>query len=88
MALTYRRITQIPEDGYRRGPRDSVCLDVVSKLREDPTQILSVEGTDRAEVQRFYKAMIQWRSRHKELGLSLRKGTDAIYCWISEQSPA
>ncbi len=88
MALTYRRITQIPEDSYRRGPRESVCLDVVNQLNQDPTKIVSVEGTDKLEVQRFYKAMIQWRSRHKVLGIGIRKGREAIFVFFTEHQPA
>ena len=87
MSLTLKRIHEIPQDAYRRGPRDSVCLDAVAKLREDPTQVIAVDGGDQDERQRFYKAMIQWRSRHKELGLGIRKTPDTIYLFFTASQP-
>ena len=88
MALSYRTIDNVPEDGYRRGPRDSVCLEVIRQLNQEPTKIVAVDGGTADELQKFYKAMIQWRSRHRELGLGIRKGVDAVYVWYTSKITA
>ncbi|MBI2764941.1 MAG: hypothetical protein HYX53_03415 [Chloroflexi bacterium] len=82
MALKMTDRTDIPDPGYRKGPRDSLCTQAVGKAQTNGTGIVAVESDDMDELQRFYKSMIQWRTRHKEYNVGLRKGRDAVYVWI------
>ena len=90
MSLKVTKIEKIPEDGYRRGPRDSVCLEAVNLALEEPGKPVQIAGDDPTEVTKVYKALIQWRARNqgkpvlKGYQLGIRKGREVVYLWVDK----
>lgn len=84
MALSVTPIKEIPESTHRWGARDSKCLDVVEAALHAPEKKVSVESSDEKELDKFYKSMIQWRTRHQEQPVALRKDRNKLYVWIPE----
>ncbi|MBI5948555.1 MAG: hypothetical protein HY875_10500 [Chloroflexi bacterium] len=84
--LQYKPIDEIPDHSARRGPRDSECLRAYLAAKESDSGIIVVTG-EHAEVERFYKAMVQWRNRHKETPVNVRKDGDNIYIWVERGEP-
>lgn len=82
MALRIKKVDKLPENAYTRGPRDSIVRPIVEELYADPTKVLSVEADSRQELDRLYKALIQWRSRHPERTFQLRKDVNSLYLWL------
>jgi hypothetical protein len=90
MPLKIEKLSVQPP-ALRRGPRNSPCFEVVSMARENDGLPVAVTSGDRAEVERFYKAMIQWRGRHRAdaTGEAVRvtktvdeSGGPVVYVWI------
>lgn len=84
MAINYRPIEEIPATAGRRGPRDSECMRAYRAASEAPQKQVVVETDDREEIERFYKSMIQWRNRHRETGVEVKKDGPVVYVWIDE----
>ena len=78
--LTMVPIGAIPESAYRRGPTNSECRRAVTMARSIESGAVEITG-EKAAVDRFYKATLQWRSRHPEIPLRVRKASGAVYLW-------
>lgn len=80
--LRFKPIDEIPQHRPRRGPRDSECLKAYMATKEAQRQKLEVRG-EAERVDKFYKSMVQWRTRHKEeMPINVRKDGDVVYLWI------
>lgn len=86
MAIKYQPIETIPETAGRRGPRDSECMRAYQATKNAPTKQVEVQADDREEAERFYKSMIQWRNRHRDSGIQVKKDGAAIYLWIEDEA--
>ncbi|MDZ7728365.1 MAG: hypothetical protein U5Q44_09350 [Dehalococcoidia bacterium] len=85
MAINYKPIDEIPETAGRRGPRDSECMRAFMAAKNSPTRQVEVEADDRQEIERFYQSMIQWRNRHRESGVQVKKDGPNIYVWVPKE---
>lgn len=84
MALTFNEVESIPGHNYNGGPRNSPCRDAVESAEQNETGVVMIEGTS-DEVTRFYKTMIQFRSRHRDiLHFGLRKSGNVVYVWVEK----
>lgn len=78
--LTVTEVDEIPPP--QRGPRKSPMLDAYHRARASRTGKVRYEGEAEA-LDRFYRSMVQWRRRHKDLKLGIRKdGMTAVYIWV------
>ena len=82
MALQMKKVTKIPASEFWRGPRESKCQEAYELARDADHSPIAVSAQTPEELERFYKAVIQWRGRHKSLNLGIKKGRHSIYLWI------
>lgn len=85
MAINYKPVDEIPETAGRRGPRDSECMRAYQQARATPSKKVQVQTDSREELERFYKSMIQWRNRHRDTNVEVKKDGDAVYVWIRDE---
>ena len=71
-------IKAIPAEAYRRGPRNSKVVEVIRKSVLDDYGIIEVKG-ENVELERFYKALTQWKGRHPEVPVHLKKGNYRVF---------
>ena len=83
MALHMVPTDKVPE--RRRGPRRTACLEAVEAAQSSPSGIALIEG-DLGEVTRLYKSLVQWRTRHADPPIGLRKDGSKLYVWLAEAS--
>lgn len=83
--IRFVEIDQLPEFTGRRGPRDSDSYRAYQAAAQSKTGKIRVEGTA-DEMTRFYRSMVQWRNRHKETGVQVRKDAGAVYVWIDKEA--
>ncbi|MBI5948553.1 MAG: hypothetical protein HY875_10490 [Chloroflexi bacterium] len=84
--LKFEDIAEIPPPSTQRGPRKSVSRDAYEAAQKSASGKLQVSG-EAAEVERFYKSMIQWRNRHGRLTVHVRKDGDKVYVWVDKGEP-
>lgn len=82
--IRFVEIDQLPEFTGRRGPRDSDSYRAYQSAASSKTGKIRVDGTSE-ELTRFYRSMVQWRNRHKETGVQVRKDAGAVYVWIDKE---
>jgi hypothetical protein len=82
--LQFRTIEALPEFSGRKGPRDSECLRAYIAARESATGKIEVVGAP-PQLEKFYRSMVQWRNRHKEEPVNVRKDGDHVFVWIEER---
>lgn len=69
----------------RRSGRQSVCHDVVVLAIVQSPKYIKIEADTDDDLQKFYKSMIQYRTRHKAaVTIDMRKHRDALFIWIPE----
>ena len=88
MALEIEVVTDIPDSSYRRGPRNSSCYKLYQAALTAPTHKLVVKSEELEEIERTYKAMLQWAARHKALSVMVRKDGDLLYIWLPDETAA
>lgn len=82
--IRYVEIDEIPEYSERRGPRESECLKAYLATVQSPKKKIQVEASDDEHLTKFYKSMMQWRNRHKDKKLNVRRDGDKVYLWVDE----
>jgi len=84
--LQIKPVSELPKASGRRGPRESKCLQIVEEAQNASTGIVSVEIPDakEAELMKLYKSMIQWRKRHPDKKVGLRKDGPVLYVWVDK----
>jgi hypothetical protein len=88
MSLSVEAVANIPIRTGRRGPRASFTRDVIDAVDKSYTKRVSVKGSDRDEVESFYKALIQYRIRHEmKTSLNVQKDGLTVYVWRPERQP-
>jgi hypothetical protein len=75
-------VESIPPSTYRKGPRASKSGDLVERAKQSPTRKIAIRSADPKELNTAYKSLVQWRLRHKDQGVQVRKDLDVIYIWI------
>jgi hypothetical protein len=81
--IRFVEIEALPEFSGRRGPRDSDSYRAYQAAAQARTSKVRVDGTP-DELARFYRSMVQWRNRHKDTGVQVRKDGAAVYVWIEQ----
>jgi len=81
--IRFVEIEALPEFTGRRGPRDSDSYRAYQAAAQASTSKIRVDGTP-DELARFYRSMVQWRNRHKDTGVQVRKDGPAVYVWIEQ----
>lgn len=84
MPINVKEIQKIPEEAFQRRTRSSVCTDTIEAIKNSKSQRAEITGGTQEELDKFYKTLIQWRSRHKDEGVQFRKTRDSLYIWIGE----
>jgi hypothetical protein len=80
MPVKFKVVAELPGDLGQRGPRTSTCRDAVTYAAKHFPDWAEVTAGSKQELEKFYRALIQWRSRHKhELEIEIRKGGGAVY---------
>lgn len=82
-SINFVEIDQLPEFTGRRGPRDSDSYRAYQAAAQAKTSKIRVDGTPE-ELARFYRSMVQWRNRHRDTGVQVRKDGAAVYVWIDK----
>ena len=85
MAINIKPVDTIPESTYRKGPRHSKCMEVVDAAKLAPSHKVALDSEDPDELDKLYKSLIQWRTRHKTENVGIRKDKDVVYVWIEEK---
>lgn len=85
--IRFVEIEALPEFTGRRGPRDSDSFRAYQAAAQAKTSKVRVDGTP-DELARFYRSMVQWRNRHRDTGVQVRKSGPAVYVWIEEPTDA
>lgn len=65
----------------RNGPRRSDMLRAYIAARESRTKKVRYDG-EADQIDRFYRSMVQWRRRHPEAKLNIRKDGSSVYVWV------
>ena len=71
--------------GISPGRHESELADVVRTAQRVRPQYVEVTA-DPLELIRLYKAMIQYRARHADANIQLKKTSTAFYVWIDESA--
>lgn len=79
MAFIIEDIDEFPEDRPRRR---NWITDLLDRLESSATGKVRMMDDNQADLDRRYKTLIQWRSRHKDLGLRVRKRGEIVYVWL------
>jgi len=82
--IQFREIKALPEFSGRKGPRDSECLRAYLAAKESRTKKIEVLGAP-PQLEKFYRSMIQWRNRHKDEPVQVRKDGNHVYVWVEER---
>jgi hypothetical protein len=69
--------------GTSPGRHESALAEVVRTAQRVRPQYVEVTA-DPLELIRLYKAMIQYRSRHADANIQIKKTSTAFYVWIDE----
>lgn len=78
-------VESLPE-GARLSRRESALAGVVRMAKAGRPKFVEVTAP-RDELVRLYKAAIQYRLRHPDEAINLRKHGDAFYVWIGDANP-
>ncbi len=74
-------IDSIP-DKVPEGAHESTTQMVLRELRDASTGLIQITSEfGPADLDRLYKTMIQWRARHKNSGLGIKKQGQTVYFW-------
>lgn len=84
MPIKVKPLKEIPAEAFLRQTRSSLCSDTIAAIKASPTQKAEISGETPEELDKFYKTLIQWRSRHREEGVQFRKTKDVLYIWIGD----
>lgn len=79
-------IDELPE-AVTAGLRQTDANTVYSELLASGTGKLKVTGENDEEIDRLYRTLIQWRTRHRDKGVGIRKLKNEIYLWLGEPPP-
>jgi hypothetical protein len=84
MPIKSKPIKEIPEEAFQRRTRSSICTDTIEGIKASESKKAEITADTPQELDKFYKTLIQWRSRHKGEGVQFRKTKDVLYVWIEE----
>ena len=84
MPIKSKPIKEIPEEAFQRRTHSSVCTDTIEGIKASESKKAEITADTPQELDKFYKTLIQWRSRHKGEGVQFRKTKDVLYVWIEE----
>jgi uncharacterized protein (UPF0305 family) len=84
MPIKMKPIREVPQEAFQRRTRSSVCTDTIEAIKKSDTQKAEIKADTAEELDKFYKTLIQWRSRHKDQDVNFRKAKDVLYIWIGE----
>jgi hypothetical protein len=65
MAIEFTIIDKLPEWAQTRGPSHSPCRDAFQQALACYPAWLRISSSDKREMERFHKAAIQFRARHR-----------------------
>lgn len=71
-------VNELPEP---KSARASKARPLIEALIRSQTGMIRLLDDDIVALDRIYKTLIQWRARHKELGIGIRKVGTEIYLW-------
>lgn len=86
MALDITLIDQRPDDSYSRGPHASPTRTIIDQLFSNPTKTVAVQADTSEELQKLYKALIQWRCRHRDRHFTIQKRPDRLFLFLPDQA--
>jgi hypothetical protein len=86
MAIQLQDVDEIPPSTYRKGPRGSKSSELVERARRSATGKVALTSSDPKELNTTYKSLVQWRLRHKDQGVQLRKDRDVVYIWFERRA--
>ena len=87
LTVIFTEVEAIPADAFRC-QRQSDSSRALDALRASASGVVEVSATSRSELERFYRSLVQFRSRHPEEGLGIRKAGDRIYLWVDKTDAA
>lgn len=58
---------------------------IIEKTREASSRTVRVAADSDRELVTTYKALMQYRTRHPELKIGIRKRADCIHVWLDER---
>ena len=85
MAFTLTEVDEIPTRGGVRGVRDSKCLEIVRMVQATAKKKIALTSDSADDLNKFYKSLIQWISRHLDERVNVRKAKETLYVWITPQ---
>jgi hypothetical protein len=90
MAFTIREIDEIPSTHapHFLGYRKSLCWDIIQQVLASPTKAAEITDDDQTAQMNLYKSLVQWRLRHTEFPLIVRKIGDVVYVAIPKEGEA
>ncbi len=74
-------IDSLPRGLPARG-KPSIANEIHEQLLASKTRMLRIEA-DSQKLRRLYGTLVQWRTRHQDVGLELRIRDGALYVWLS-----
>jgi microcystin degradation protein MlrC len=90
MNLKFRELEAMPEEISRRGPRESRCLQAYVAAKNAKSGIIEVSPEtdapeDKKAVDKFYRSMVQWKNRHKETPVVVKRNLDRIVIQVHKE---
>jgi hypothetical protein len=86
MSVEWVEVTDIPSASGIRARR-SLSYDIANVVLKSDTGKFEVTADNPVELQRFYRTFVQWKSRHSEVPVAIRKDGERVYLWREEPVP-
>ena len=82
MALSIEAVERTAD--VTRSAKASACTVIIEEIRKTPTRTVRVTAESDKELTATYKALMQYRVRHRDLKLGIRKRQECIHLWLDE----
>jgi hypothetical protein len=79
---TFKPVANVPKSIASRS-RESVPMKAWRAAQKSDKAVVA-QGLDAAGAERFYRSMLQWKRRHPEKRVAVRKVGDEVYVWIAD----
>jgi hypothetical protein len=86
MALSMQEVQVIPPPDYSHAKRTGPRQEVVAAVMASKSGKMRISSDDPEELKRLYRSLVQWKGRHPESRLEVRKERDCVFVWRRPQA--
>lgn len=84
--VSFEPVDDVPDADEATGVRNSPSMRAWIAAQRAYSKRVEAKGLQPDEADRFYRALLQWKRRHPDKPIAVRKVGDKVYVWIPDDS--